>query len=171
MTMRLRTAAAVLLLLAGCSGGGGEPLYLNPPAGACSADGTLGSVVPSAPLEADFRPVSAVRCVVGLAFVTTPPTGSPAGPTGSPAGPAGRRLARSDGPFDALVAALRTPPPTHSGGDLICTLQYEVPVFVALTDATGLTVVPAVPATPCGFRLPEVNAAIDAMTWVPITGP
>jgi hypothetical protein len=163
MTMRLRTAA-VLLLLAGCSGSPSEPLYLNPPAGACSVSGTLGTEVPSAPLAADFRPVSAVRCVVGLVFATTPATRSPGGL-------AERRLARSSGPFDALVAALRTPPPTHSGGDLICTLQYEVPVFVALTDATGRTVVPAVPATPCGFRLPEVNAAIDAMTWVPITGP
>ena len=57
------------------------------------------------------------------------------------------------------------PPPTHTGGDLICTAQLEAPVFFALTDGSGKTVVPAIPATPCGFRLPEVDDAIKTVAW------
>ncbi len=72
---------------------------------------------------------------------------------------------RLEGPLDALFVALRIPPPAHTGGDLICTTQLEAPVFFALTDRSGKTVVPAVPATPCGFRRPEVDAAVKATSW------
>lgn len=144
------------LILAGCSSSGRtEPRYLYPPADTCPpVQESAGEILP---LAVDFRPISAVRCDFDLIAVLRS------------AGPSGNRheytMYRSDGPLDALIAALRIPPPTHDGGDLICTTQLEAPVFLALTDGSGKTVVPAIPATPCGFRLPDVTAAIKAMSW------
>jgi len=161
-----RRIGALLLALAGLTVSGcspdrrTEPRYLYPPAAACPPVREQADAGEILPLAVGFRPISAVRCdfdvVAGLRS----------------AGPNGVRheytMYRSQGPLDALVAALRIPPPTYAGDDLICTLQLESPVFLALTDGSGQTVVPAIPATPCGFRLPEVDAAIQAITWVEI---
>jgi hypothetical protein len=43
-----------------------------------------------------------------------------------------------------------------------------MPVLLALTDASGNTLLPALPGTVCGGPLPEVQSALDALTWVEI---
>jgi hypothetical protein len=159
----LRRASGALLaglILSGCSSSRhSEPRYLYPPAASCPAVTGAGEILPPA---VDFRPVTAVRCdfdpIAGLRS----------------AGPNGVRREyttyRSVGPVDALVAALRILPPTQDGDDLVCTLQLEAPVFLALSDESGKTVVPAIPATPCGFPLAEVDAAIQGTTWAEVKG-
>jgi hypothetical protein len=149
------------LILAGCSSDRRiEPRYLYPPAASCPPVQEQADAGEILPLPVDFRPITAVRCVFDLIAGLRS------------AGPSGVRheytMYRSDGPLDALGAALRILPPTRTDGDLICTLQLESPVFLALTDGSGKTVVPAIPATPCGTRLPEVDAAIGAMTWLEV---
>jgi hypothetical protein len=144
--------------LAGCSSSGRtEPRYLYPPGTSCPPVQELAGEGEILPLAVDFRPITAVRCDVDVIADLRS-----VGPSGT-----GHEYTtyRSDGSLDALLAALRMTPPTHAGGDLICTTQLESPVFLALTDGSGKTVVPAIPATPCGFRLPEVNAAIKAVSW------
>jgi hypothetical protein len=150
------------LILAGCSSDRRtEPRYLYPPAASCPPVQQQADAGEIRPLPVNFRPVTAVRCVFDVVAGLRS-----AGPNGVRHE---YRMYRSDGPMDALVAALRIPPPTQADDDdLICTLQLESPVFLALTDGSGKTVVPAIPATPCGFRLPEVDAAIRAMTWLTV---
>ena len=154
--MLRRVAAALLaaVILSACSSSRhSEPRYLYPPAVSCPPLTAAGE---AAPLTADFRPVAAARCDFDpIAAVRSP-------------GPTGYTMYRSAGSLDALAAALRIPPPTHDGGDLICTTQFESPVFLALTDGSGKAVVPAIPATPCGFRLPEVTSALQTTTWTEI---
>lgn len=157
--MLSRVAGALLagLILSACSSRPTEPRYLYPPAASCPPLAAAGEAVP---LPADFRPVTAARCDFDpIAALRSP-------------GPNGTRpeytMYRSAGPLDALATALRLPPPTHDGGDLICTTQLERPVFLALTDGSGKTVVPAIPASPCGFRLPEVTTALQTTTWTEI---
>ncbi|WP_213005257.1 hypothetical protein [Paractinoplanes toevensis] len=148
----------VAALAGGCSDGDDSPVFLTAPADFCPQAGV--SAGPERePLAADFVPVSAVACNYDILI------GSRASP-----GTGGRWVAarRATGSLDGLVAALRTPPPTGGSDDDVCMAMYQVPVFVALTDANGRTVLPAVPGTPCGFRLGAVDTAIEALTWTEI---
>jgi hypothetical protein len=146
---------AALLALTGCGGTGGgdaRPRYLNP-AGSCPGVDATAERLADQPLPVDFVPESAVLCN----------TGFPALPSGVtvPVPPA----RRSTGPFDDLVKALREPPPEPPAGELVCPAMLQAPILLALTDASGRTVLPAVPATACGFRTPAVDAAVQALNW------
>jgi hypothetical protein len=144
---------AVLLVVPGCGNAGGDaPRYLNP-AGSCPGVDPGAQRLADQPLPADFVAVSAVLCQPGL----------PGLPSGAPAGaPAVRR---STGPFGDLLAALREPPPEPPRGEYACPAMLQAPILLALTDASGRTVLPALPATVCGLRAPAVDAAVQAMTW------
>jgi hypothetical protein len=99
-------------------------------------------------LPENFVPKSAVLCA----------TVHPALPSGvsAPAQP----VRRSTGPFDDLLKALREPPPAEAAdGELACPAMLQAPILLALTDASGHTLLPAIPATECGFRTPAVDAA------------
>jgi hypothetical protein len=147
---------AVLLTVVGCGGSGGSDVqtrYLNP-TGSCPGVDASAERLADQPLPEDFVPESAVFCT----------TVHPALPSrvGVPAQPA----RRSTGPFDDLLKALRETPPTEPPGDeLACPAMLQAPILLALTDASGHTVLPAIPATECGFRTPAVDAAVQALAW------
>jgi hypothetical protein len=146
---------AAVLAVAGCGGTGGSegsPRYLNP-AGSCPGVDASAERMADQPLPADFVPESAVLC-------NTPLPAYPSGVT-VPAPPA----RRSTGPFGDLLKALREPPPKPPGGELACPAMMQAPIVLALTDASGRTVLPAIPATACGFRTPAVDSAVQALTW------
>ncbi|GIE28185.1 hypothetical protein Ait01nite_012300 [Actinoplanes italicus] len=142
----------VLFALAGCAGGGAPPRYLNP-AGSCPGVDAAAERLTDRPLPADFVAVSAVLCHSGL----------PGLPSGAPAAQPSAR--RSTGPFGDLLTALREPPPEPPRGEFACPAMMQAPIVLALTDASGRTVLPALPATACGFRTPAVDAAVQALTW------
>jgi hypothetical protein len=156
-TRRRSLLLLCVLVLAGCAGGRTTPRYLYPPLAACPAVNPHVPLAPPAPLAAGFRPVAAAKCTFDPVAI--------ASPQGVRGDWAWRTVQRSDGPFDALVSALRTPPETHRGGRLACPASIQAVFYLALTDASGHTVVPAIPATPCGFRLAAVDQAVEAMTW------
>ncbi|MDI6103748.1 hypothetical protein QLQ12_34555 [Actinoplanes sp. NEAU-A12] len=149
---------AVLLALAGCDGaagsGGPQPRYLNP-AGSCPGVDASAERLADQPLPGDFRPVSVVLCDLQPEALA-----SRAGGTIRP--PAVRR---SIGPFDDLVRALRGPLPEPPRGEFACPAMLQAPMLLALTDASGRTVLPAIPATECGFRTPAVDSAVRALSW------
>ena len=151
---------AALLTLAGCAAEQRtEPRYLHPPAAAeCPAVSPRQPISSTKPLSADFRPVSAAVC--DFEVVVRP------GATGIGAGWQWTRVQRTDGPLDALVAALRTPPPTRRGNDLVCPAVAQLPMYIALTDRSGTVVIPAIPADACGFRLRSVDRALRKLDWV-----
>jgi hypothetical protein len=154
---------------AGCAEAAGGPRYLYPPAAPCPGldsnepassspkpDASLSVMVGPLPsvLGVDFRAVSVTVCTFDVVVKE-----SPAG------GWRWRSVERSDGPVDELVRALRMPPPPKPKGELICPAMVQSPLVITLTDATGESVSPAIPASSCGFRLPEVDQALAALTW------
>jgi hypothetical protein len=145
-----------LLMAVGCGGpggGDGQPRYLNP-TGSCPGIGASAERLADQPLPETFVAESAALCT----------TVHPALPSGVsvPVPP----VRRSTGPFDDLLKALREPPPTTSPGrEPACPATVQAPVLLVLTDASGRTVLPAIPATACGFRTPAVDAAVQALTW------
>jgi hypothetical protein len=157
MAMIVVIAAA---LSGGCARTESEPRYLYPPQAPCPAVNPHVVVPAAAPLNADFRPVTAAICTFeALALANR---------GGLDGGWAWRSVQRTDGPLDALLTALRTPPPRHRGGEPACPESAQAPMSLALTDASGQVVIPAIPADPCGFRLTEIDQAINALTWVTI---
>ena len=156
-TRRRSLLLICVLVLAGCAGERAAPRYLYPPLAECPAVNPHVPLAQPAPLPAGFRPVAAARCTFDPVAV--------ASREGVSGGWAWRIVQRSDGPFEALVSALRTPPETHRGAHLICPASVQAVLYVALTDASGRTVVPAIPADVCGFRLAAVDRAVAAMTW------
>jgi hypothetical protein len=149
-----------VVALAGCTQTVSEPRFLYPPKASCPAVDPRRPVPAAAPLAADFQPVSAALCTFDAVAMATP--------GGEGGGWAWRSVQRADGPLDALVTALRMPPPRHRGNAMACPAMAQGPMFLALTDASGQVVIPAIPADACGFRLPEVDRAIDELTWVTI---
>ena len=151
---------AALLMLAGCAEAQRtEPRYLHPPAAAeCPAVNPRQPVSSTGPLGADFQPVSAAVCQFEV--VVRP------GENGIGGGLQWTKVQRTDGPFDALVAALRTPPPTRREGGLVCPAVAQAPMYIALIDGSGTAVIPAIPADPCGFRLRSVDQALRNLDWV-----
>jgi hypothetical protein len=131
-----------------------EPTYLQP--ARCPALSAAPTAT-AAPLPDDFAAAEVRRCTYGLAR--------------DPAADSGwtwQSVQRATGPLDDLLRALRLPPPEHDGGDLVCTAIAVPPVALALTDRAGRTVMPAVPGTPCGTPLPEVTAAVQALSWTTV---
>jgi hypothetical protein len=161
MEMSIRGIGLVLAVLAAaaCSGSSGRAPYLTQPAEPCPAVEALAPQRSADPLPADFEPVSAVRC--GFTFVVVQP-----GASRSP-GLGWRAAYRSTGPFDDLVRALRLPPQERRGS-AACPAVHVPPRLLALTDEAGTTVLPALPGTVCHQPLPEVDAALDALSWVEI---
>jgi hypothetical protein len=153
---------AVLAVAAACSSGSGRAPYLTQPAASCPTVDGLAARRSADPLPADFRPVSAVRCTFRLAVAPSAGSSSP--------GFAWVAAQRSAGPMDDLVRALRLPPQRHDGTP-VCAAIFVIPVLLALTDASGTTLLPALPGTMCRSPLPEVQAALDALTWVEIARP
>ncbi|MFV2017384.1 hypothetical protein [Micromonospora sp. LOL_023] len=148
-----------VLAVAACSNGTERALYLTQPVLSCpSVDGLAGQRLAD-PLPADFRPVSAVRCTFRLAL-----TKSVSSPTPGFAWVAAHRSA---GPFDDLVQALHLPPQEQIG-EPVCAAVFVMPVLLALTDASGNTLLPALPGTVCRSPLPEVQSTLDGLTWVEI---
>ena len=149
---------AALLTVTGCGGssGAGEapPRYLNP-TGSCPGIDATAQTLTDQPLPEQFQPVSAVLCAWPPAGVPSPAASAGAAPT----------IRRSTGPFDDLLQALRTPPPEPSGKEIACPAMLQARRLRALTDAAGRTVLPAIPATECGLRLPAVDAAVQALSW------
>jgi hypothetical protein len=150
---------AVLAAVACSSGIRGSAPYLRQSTVACPAVDALAPQRSADPLPADFRPVSAVRCTFGLIVnrSAAPPSG----------GVAWSVAQRSTGPFDDLVRALRLPPPEQDGVRA-CPAIFVLPVLVVLIDASGRAIVPALPGTGCGTPLPEIESALDALTWAEI---
>jgi hypothetical protein len=163
MSMDVRRFGVVLMAVvaaAACSSGSpGRVAYLRQSAAACPAVDELTRQRSADPLPAGFRPVSAIRCTFQLLLGQVAPSSS--------AGFAWAVAQRSTGPFDDLVRVLHLPPPEHDG-ELACPAVFIMPVLLALTDAAGRTLVPALPGTVCGTPLPEVGSALDALSWVEI---
>lgn len=101
----------------------------------------------------------AVRCTFGL--VVGQSSASPS------SGLAWRAAQRSTGPFDRLVRVLRLPPQAEDG-EQACPAVFVMPVLLALTDASGRTLLPALPGTVCRTPHPEVQTELDALAWVEI---
>lgn len=156
---RIGLLLVAVLAMAACSNGSGRAPYLTQPALSCPTVDELGGQPSADPLPADFRPVSAVRCTFRLTV---------AQPAGSPSSDfAWVAAQRSAGPFDDLVRALRLPP-QEQDGEAVCPAVFVMPVLLALTDASGNTLLPALPGTVCRTPLPEVPSALDGLTWVEI---
>jgi hypothetical protein len=162
VTTRLRSVlAAFVLVMLGCAG---EPAvspaprsYFVPPAYACPAVNPLVPIPRPAPLAAGFHPVTAALCTFTPVILSSA--------EGLSGGWVWRDVRRSDGPsFDVLQRALRTAPLPRLG-DRICTPRNPSMIYLALTDAQGRTVVPAIPLDGCGTPLAVVGSAIAGMTW------
>lgn len=156
---RISVLLVVVLALAACANGAERAPHLTQPAAPCPAVDDLAGQRSAEPLPADFRPVSAIRCTFRL--TVRQPAASPA------AGFAWATAQRSTGPFDDLVRALHLPP-QEPDGERACPAVFVMPVLLALTDASGITLLPALPGTVCHTPLPEVRSALDALTWVEI---
>lgn len=150
---------ASLVLLAGCAAERTEPRYLYPPADAsCPAVDPRQPVASQAsPLGEDFSPVSAAICTFDVVVD---------GRLGG--GWRWRTVQRTQGPFDGLITALRTPPPTTRTRGLACPDMAQAPMLIALIDPAGRAVIPAIPADPCGFRIAAVDEAVAALSWVTV---
>ncbi|WP_203714139.1 hypothetical protein [Asanoa siamensis] len=149
---------ATVLALVGCSGPPDRAAYLDQSANSCPAVDALSAARSADPLPADFRPISVTRCTFRLALASP-------GVTVSSGGTAWSSAQRATGPFDDLVRALRLPP-EEPAGDLVCPAVHLMPELLALTDAAGRTLVPALPGTICSTPIAEVQAAVDALDWV-----
>jgi hypothetical protein len=57
--------------------------------------------------------------------------------------------------------------PTAAGAERRASVSavFVMPVLLALTDASGNTVLPALPGTMCRTPLPEVPSELDALAW------
>ncbi len=162
MSMSVRRIGLVFVAIvagAACSSGSGRAPHLTQSEGSCPTVDVLAGQPSADPLPTDFRPVSAVRCTFRLAV-----NQSAASPSSGFAWVAAQR---STGPFDDLVRALHLPP-QEQDGEPVCTADFIMPVLLALTDASGNTLVPALPGTVCRTPLPEVLAALDTLTWMEI---
>ena len=156
---RIGLLLVAVLAVAACSSGSERGLYLAQPAVSCPPVDRLAGQRSGDPLPADFRPVSAVRCTFRLTLAQS--AGSPS------SGFAWVAAQRSVGPFDDLARALRLPP-QEQNGDPVCAAVFVMPLLLALTDASGNTLLPALPGTACGTPLPEVQSTLDGLTWVEI---
>jgi hypothetical protein len=161
VTRRLRRALLVFVLAAlGCAGEPAarpvSPSYLLPQAFSCPAVNPHEIIARPAPLSADFRPVTVALCTFRPVVV--------ASPEGLSGGWLWGSVRRSEGPFDPLTRALRTAPAPRLG-DRICTPNGRETIYLALTDAAGRTVVPAIPLDGCGAPLASIDRAVAGMAW------
>lgn len=105
-------------------------------------------------LPPDFHPIAAIRCQSPIR--TVPGDGEWQFAIAQ----------RADSGMAELVAALRLPSQTEApGAQIACPLMaVALPPF-ALVDAKGDIVSPLLPHEVCGFPLPQVTKAIDALPW------
>lgn len=144
-----------MVALSACADDVTRASALRQPELACPAVDALAGQRSADPLPANFRPVEAVRCTFRLSI--RPSEGPSSGMVWATA-------QRSTGPLDDLVGALRRPPPEVSG-DYACPATMVMPELLALTDAAGATLLPALPGSVCGTPLPEVRSAVDGLHW------
>jgi hypothetical protein len=72
------------------------------------------------------------------------------------------------GPGSQHPSTSSGPRPPEQNGEPVCAAAFVMPVLLALTDASGNTLLPALPGTVCHTALAEVQTALDALTWVEI---
>lgn len=141
MTMGVRRIGLLLVAVmaaAVCSNASGHAAYLTQTVASCPTVDGLAGQRSAGPLPMDFRPVSVVRCTFRLTVARS--AGSPS------SGFVWAAAQRSAGPFDDLVRALHQPP-QEANGESVCAAVFVMPVLLALTDASGDTLLPALPGT------------------------
>lgn len=111
---------------------------------------------PHARLPASFDPVTAERCVTGLKQV--PGKGQWQAAT----------LERATGSLGPLVRALQRPTERRAPGT-VCPYLVMLPPQIAVTDSAGRALIPLLPLGGCGQVQPQVIAAIDALSWQPVS--
>lgn len=110
----------------------------------------------SAPLPANFVPVSVERCVNGVQ--TVPGKGLWTTAT----------LQRSDAGLDQLISALRKPTAPRKPGT-VCPALAMIPPQIVLIDAAGQKLIPRLPASGCGLIQSQVLVALNALHWRPVS--
>lgn len=168
--MRARVGGVVLavtgMAVAACGPAAGGAVVpapggaLAPPWTSCTAEapqrfepGGDPSEAPLARLAADFVPAAAVVCAQET---RKRPDGA-------------QELVATEKRADnvaALVTAVRLPDAPKTDG--ACTLDMEIPPWVALLDARGGWVRPALPVDGCGKVRPEVRQALAGLTLTPV---
>lgn len=103
-------------------------------------------------LPADFHPIAAVRCESPIRMVPGDGEWQFA------------QAQRADSRLTDLLAALRLPSQTTSAETACPAMAMALEPF-ALVDATGKVISPLLPIAVCGFPLPQVTNAINALPW------
>lgn len=105
-------------------------------------------------LPADFHPVAAVRCTSQIRAVPGDGEWTFAD------------AQRADSGLGDLLAALRLPSATAPAGPMYaCPMMAMAPRIFGLVDANGNVISPLPPHEVCGFPLPQVVKAINALPW------
>jgi hypothetical protein len=111
---------------------------------------------PTASLPVSFVPVSVERCVNGAQ--TIPGKGLWATAT----------LQRADHGLTALINALHRPPTGPKSG-AACPALAMIPPQIVLTNAHGEQLIPRIPVTGCGLTQSQVLAALNTLSWQPLS--
>jgi hypothetical protein len=122
--------------------------------GVACADWPTGAT--SAALPVSFVPVSVERCVNGAQ--TVPGKGLWTTAT----------LQRADAGLTTLIDALRQPAAPRQPGT-VCPAVAVLPPQVVLISATGQKLIPQIPVGGCGTAASRVLAALDALSWQPVS--
>ena len=122
--------------------------------GVACADWPAGAT--SAALPVSFVPVSVERCVNGAQ--TVPGKGLWTTAT----------LQRADTGLTTLIDALRRPAAPRQPGT-VCPAVAVLPPQVVLISATGQKLIPLLPVGGCGTAASQVLAALDALSWQPVS--
>ena len=122
--------------------------------GVACADWPTGAT--SAALPVSFVPVSVERCVNGAQ--TVPGKGLWTTAT----------LQRADTGLTTLIDALRRPAAPRQPGT-VCPAVAVLPPQVVLISATGQKLIPLLPVGGCGTAASQVLAALDALSWQPVS--
>lgn len=156
---------------AGSAAASSAPAASSPPAasGTPVPTTTGGPVTPGQPacagwpsgaprglLPASFVPVAALRCVENYQVI--PGKGQWLTAT----------LERADKDLGPLTAALRHPPGRNKPG-MMCPEIAIRPVEIALVSSDGTTFLPVLPLSGCGPVQQQVLAALDALSWRPVS--
>lgn len=126
--------------------------------GACPSNSTdpaiakLHTGLTQTALPPGFQPVAAVRCESSIRIV--PGEGEWAF----------AEAQRADSGLATLVAALRLPSVTPSPNTICPAMAMALSPF-ALVDASGKVINPLLPHGECGFPLPQVTSAMNALPW------
>jgi hypothetical protein len=123
---------------------------------ACPAPGTAAPQVALRPsdqrIPAGFRPVAAVQCLAGGAFISLHGEGAHVRKEAAVAG------------LGPLVAALREPSAAGAGAD--CPGPVTTLPGLALIGRNGVVIYPRIPVTACGAPTLAVAASLAALHWI-----